>query len=155
MRTNILYKMKCVGYLSFTKCFHWNWHYSKKSRTCHPVTSCLRDQDAITAPVRLMWETAVADLHSKILDAPPPGVQILSISCSFWEFFVKSYVGAHLGSWRPLFGEILDPPLDRILKLSPIHALVIYQIPWIQWIPVLFRDNPNIHELWVFPQEFT
>ena len=38
---------------------------------------------------------AVADLHSKILDArPPPGVQILSISCSFWEILAKSYVGA-------------------------------------------------------------
>ena len=39
----------------------------------------------------------VADLHSKILDArplPPPGAQILSISCSFWEFLAKSYVGA-------------------------------------------------------------
>ena len=27
----------------------------------------------------------VADLHSKILEVCPPGVQILSISCSFWE----------------------------------------------------------------------
>ena len=54
---------------------------------------------------------AVADLHSKILDAPPPGVQILSISCSFWENLAKSYVGAPLESWRPLLGEILDPPL--------------------------------------------
>ena len=26
--------------------------------------------------------------------APPPGVQILSISCSFWEILAKSYVGA-------------------------------------------------------------
>ena len=39
---------------------------------------------------------SVADLHSKILDARPPplGVQILSISCSFWENLAKSYVGA-------------------------------------------------------------
>ena len=43
---------------------------------------------------------------------PPPGVQILSISCSFWENWAKLYVGAlPLGSWRPLLGEILDPAL--------------------------------------------
>ena len=45
---------------------------------------------------------------------PPPGVQILSISCSFWENLAKSYVGAPPGSWRPLLGEILDPPLSMI-----------------------------------------
>ena len=36
-----------------------------------------------------------------------------------------------------------DTCRDRIFKLSPIHALVIYQIPWIQWIPVPFRENCN------------
>ena len=30
---------------------------------------------------------------------------------------------------------------DRIFKLIPIHASVIYQIHWIQWIPVPFRKN--------------
>ena len=46
----------------------------------------------------------VADLHSKILDAhPSPGVQILSISCSFWEILTKSYVGAPPG-------ELVPPP---------------------------------------------
>ena len=45
----------------------------------------------------------MADLHSKILDArpPPPGVQILSISCSFWEILAKSYVGAPPGELAP------------------------------------------------------
>ena len=48
----------------------------------------------------------VVDLHSKILDAPPPrGAQILSISCSFWEFLAKSYVGA-----PPPPGELVPPP---------------------------------------------
>ena len=36
---------------------------------------------------------------------------------------------------------------DRIFKLSPIHALVIYQIPWIQWIPVPFREKSIEYEL--------
>ena len=47
---------------------------------------------------------------------PPPGVQILLISCSFWEILAKSYVGAPPGSWRPLLGEILDPPLISVDK---------------------------------------
>ena len=32
-------------------------HYSKRAQTCHPVTSCVRDQDATTVPARHMWET--------------------------------------------------------------------------------------------------
>ena len=43
----------------------------------------------------------MADLHSKILDAHPPGVQILSISCSFWENLAKLYVGAPPGELAP------------------------------------------------------
>ena len=48
---------------------------------------------------------------------PPPGAQILSISCSFWENLAKSYVGAPPGSWRPLLGEILDPPLSSMCHI--------------------------------------
>ena len=32
-------------------------HYSKRARTCHPATSCVRNQDATTMPVKHMWET--------------------------------------------------------------------------------------------------
>ena len=44
---------------------------------------------------------------------------------------------------------------DRIFKLSPIHASVIYQIPWIrwiQWIPVPFRKNSivGLKSFWNF-----
>ena len=68
----------------------------------------------------LFSSRAMADLHSTILDAPsPPGDQILSISCSFKEILAKSYVGAPLPpeSWRPLLGEILDPPLQGTSSL--------------------------------------
>ena len=59
---------------------------------------------------------SVADLRGRERRAPP--VQILSISCSFWEILAKSYVGAPLlGSWRPLLGEILDPPLHTFVTL--------------------------------------
>ena len=44
---------------------------------------------------------SVADLHSKILDARPPPVQILSISCSFWKNLAKSYLGAPPGELAP------------------------------------------------------
>ena len=27
-------------------------HYSKRAQTCHTATSCVRDQNATTAPVR-------------------------------------------------------------------------------------------------------
>ena len=51
--------------LSFPKCFHWirwiQWKniccYCKRARTCHPTTSCVRDQDDTTTPARHMWET--------------------------------------------------------------------------------------------------
>ena len=34
--------------------------------------------------------------------------------------------------------------LDGIFKLSSIHALVIFLIPWVRWIPwisIQFREN--------------
>ena len=31
-------------------------HYSKRARTCHPATSCVRDQASTTVPARHMWE---------------------------------------------------------------------------------------------------
>ena len=42
-----------------------------------------------------------------------PGVQILSISCSFWENLAKSYVDGHppMEGWCPNLGKILNPPL--------------------------------------------
>ena len=47
----------------------------------------------------------------------PPGVQILSISCSFWQNLAKSYAGAPPPpeGWRLHLGEILDPHLLFLL----------------------------------------
>ena len=39
---------------------------------------------------------------------PLMGIQILSILCSFQE----NFIGAPVGSWCPLLGEFLDPPLS-------------------------------------------
>ena len=46
----------------FPKCFNEFsdkniCHYSKRTRACHPATSCVRDQDATAAAGRHMWET--------------------------------------------------------------------------------------------------
>ena len=65
----------------------------------------------------------VADLHGKILDARLPPVQILSISCNFWENLSKSYVGAPLESWHPTSGKSWirhwQPPLSGALTSKP------------------------------------
>ena len=55
----------------------------------------------------------VAELRGARGTRPPTRgwVQILSISCSFWEILAKSYVGTPAESWRPHLWEILDPPL--------------------------------------------
>ena len=45
---------------------------------------------------------------------------------------------------------------DLWIELNPIHAKGIYQIPWIQWIPVPFRENSSktlsmkVVEQWFF-----
>ena len=31
-------------------------HYCKRAWTCHPATSCVRDQDVTTSPARHVWE---------------------------------------------------------------------------------------------------
>ena len=54
----------------------------------------------------------------------PPGVQILSNSCSFWENLAKLYVGTPLGSWCPLLREILDLPLQTIASLKSYKQLM-------------------------------
>ena len=38
--------------------FTWSiWFFPKCFQTCHPTTSCVRVQDATTAPARHMWKT--------------------------------------------------------------------------------------------------
>ena len=55
---------------------------------------------------------AVADLHSKILDARPPGGPNSFNFMQFLGKFGKIVCWHPQGSWRPLLGEILDPPLQ-------------------------------------------
>ena len=57
--------------------------------------------------------STVADLHSKILDAPPPpgGPNSFNFMQFLGNFGKIICWRPPLGSWRPLLGEILDPPL--------------------------------------------
>ena len=41
---------------------------------------------------------------------------------------------------------------ERIIKLNPIHASVIYQILWIHWISDQFRENSNVSHTFTFFQ---
>ena len=45
----------------------------------------------------------------------PPGVQIVSIVGKIWQ---NRMLAPPLGSWHPLLGEILDPPLIAIPSIS-------------------------------------
>ena len=57
------------------------------------------------------YHSPVADLHSKILDARPPGSPNSFNFMQFLGKFGKIVCWRPLESWRPLLGEILDPPL--------------------------------------------
>ena len=58
------------------------------------------------------YSISVADLHSKILDAPPPrGPNSFNFMQFLGNFWQNRMLVPPLGSWRPHLGEILDPPL--------------------------------------------
>ena len=53
VKHRIMYQPRTIrnkSNLVFPKCFQKYCHYSKRARTCHPSTSCVRDQDGKTAP---------------------------------------------------------------------------------------------------------
>ena len=57
--------IRCANVIEFSlNVFHWiqqiqwlNIYDIKRTRTCHPATSCVRDQHDTTAPARHMWDT--------------------------------------------------------------------------------------------------
>ena len=61
----------------------------------------------------------MADLREARGKGAPLGVQILLISCNFWENLCWR---SPLGSWRPLLGEILDPPLRCHYQWNPVQS---------------------------------
>ena len=61
---------------------------------------------------------AVADLRGVRGMHAPWASKFFKFHAVFWENLAKSYVGAPLGSWHPLLGEMLDPPLRGGLYLG-------------------------------------
>ena len=55
--------LECILVIYYVYISEYIWvfakffHYSKRARTCHPATSCVRDQNATTVPARHMWKT--------------------------------------------------------------------------------------------------
>ena len=52
------------------------------------------------------------------------------ISCSFREKLAKLYVGAPVGTWRPLLREILDPPLEFFTNFQEMPQLAFKDTFW-------------------------
>ena len=54
-------EVSCLSIEFFLNVFHWiqglKIYDINRTRTCHPATSCVRDQHDTTAPARHMWET--------------------------------------------------------------------------------------------------
>ena len=83
----------------------------------------------------------VADLHSKILDAHPPGVQILSISCSFWEIlapgelapptsgksWIFHYITFEVHGNENIFYESLHDP-SHMCGINPVYSTWLLDI---------------------------
>ena len=72
----------------------------------------------------------VADLGgARGARSPPPGAQILSISCSFREKFDKIVCWRPPGELAPPPGEILDPSLLTPPPLDPPMDYPVYSWP--------------------------
>ena len=53
--SNVTFEFSLNVFTEFTEFSDKNiCHYNKRAQTCHPATSCVRDQDAITVPARHM-----------------------------------------------------------------------------------------------------
>ena len=92
-------------------------------------------------------KSSVADLHSKILDAPP--FQILSISCSFFKIFGKIVCWRPPpGGWRPHLGEFLDQPL-KLVPFSFPKSTLYSKIGVNQGCPQILIERSEIVENYV------
>ena len=85
------------------------------------------DSVQIYAKQIVLESLAVVDLHSKILDAPPPGVQILSISCSFWENLGCSQPGVHIKVTKMCFTLAKWTRLTGIDSRQSVVGYVMYR----------------------------
>ena len=80
--------------------------------------------------LRIQWRIYIVKFWTR---PPPPGVQILSISCSFWENLAKSYVGAlPWGVGAPSSGTGIDccyRKLSTLCGISFVRSLCQWFLP--------------------------
>ena len=82
-----------------------------------------------------MVTNPVADLRGARGTRVPLGVQILSISCSFWENLAKSYVGTPPGVGAPPRGNpgsATAITVVSILWLKSVPTLLKFRIPYFE-----------------------
>ena len=69
----------------------------------------------------------------------PLGVQILSISCSFWEILVKSYVGT------PPSGDLAPPPRGNPgTATADNFSLIDHMTTYLKWLALNPGENDYI-----------
>ena len=97
---------------------------------------------------------SVADLHSKILDARPPGSKFFQFHTVWGEIWQNPMLTPQ-EDWRPHIGEILDPPLyvmggsyDTYLLLCDAFPLCIvntehHNEQWNHQYQVRHQDHRN------------
>ena len=144
----------------FFKCFRWicwiQWqnicHYSKKAQTCHPATSCVTDQDAITGPARHMWETGSLNwAHFMLRSLVSTYVVCERLSVMHKQVSVHTVNFCPNSQEHPVleFGSRIPPPPPRPkLKFRQILALWVFhfRIP----PPPKEMKFRQILALWVF-----
>ena len=54
---------------------------------------------------------------------PPPGLKFFQFHAVFGKIWQNRMLAPHLGSWRPLLGEILDPRLTWVSMLTQIGLM--------------------------------
>ena len=113
----VLYNSTCI-------CFNYiQRHCIQKtgvaSLSLHYNTMCCMHFPMHCTNIYCVQDIPVADLHSKILDARPPlgGPNSFNFMQFLGKFGKIVCWRPPLGSWRPLLGEILDPPLHTSVYL--------------------------------------
>ena len=86
------------------------------------------DNAQVQITVKISYSKAVADLRGREGRSPPRGSKFFQFHAVFGKIWQKSYVGAPLGSWRPLLGEILDPPLEGVFRNQSVFYISVFSL---------------------------
>ena len=105
------------------------------AQTCHPATSCVRDQDATTAPARYMWETGSLNWAQFILQwfiRFPEFSEFLfhlgktPMKGPFLSFFLSQWL-ILLIKWLPRGEGCHSFATDTVYSRSYLNSLVDWQ----------------------------